>query len=89
MTSRTVLRTAQGDAAVYSPREAAALLPGRDEDELRWLRAEGLVREKTYPDGRTAEYVLWSEVHRALDASRPELPAQRGRVVVGLRRRSV
>lgn len=87
------MRVALGAAAVLSPREAAALLQGRDEDELRWLYAKGLVREKTYPTGETGEFVLWSEVLRALEADRPaiprpEIPKPRDRVA-GFRRRSV
>lgn len=87
MTSRTALRVALGSAAVLSPSEAASLLPGRDQDELRWLRAQGLVRERALPDGRLTEYVLWREVETALGTTRSPEPIPQA-TVVGLRRRS-
>jgi hypothetical protein len=87
VTSRTALRVALGSAAVLSPAEAAALLPGRDQDELRWLRAQGLVRERVLPDQRLTEYVLWREVEAALGATRSPEPTPQA-TVGGLRRRS-
>ena len=50
-------RLQQGPGAVFAPSHAAGLLPGRDRDNLAWLRREGLVRSL---DGRPV--VVWGEV---------------------------
>ena len=67
-------RLALGDAAILSLSAAAELLPIREADARRWLRARGLVRQM---DGR--DVVLWRDVTEAIRAGDPPAPAPRGR----------
>jgi hypothetical protein len=84
MSKSTDARLALGRDAVVAPTVAATWLPGARADELRWLRARGLVRSRQIPDedGRTItkEYVIWGEVLAELDGTRkPDPPARRPR----------
>ena len=52
-------RLIQGVGAVFSVRRAAELLPGRDDNNRRWLRAQkGLIRKAA----NGADVVVWGEV---------------------------
>ena len=53
-----------GEAAVLTPTKAAELLPVREADALRWLRARGLVRRVP----GLGEVVVWGDVVAAIRA---------------------
>lgn len=82
MARATAARLALGASAVVSPTVAADWLPRSRADELRWLRARGLVHKRLMhdEDGRLteSEYVIWGEVLAELNGTRkPETPASR------------
>ncbi len=81
MSRATDARLALGRDAVVAPTVAATWLPGARADELRWLRARGLVRSRQIPDEEghvvTKEYVIWGEVLAELDGTRKPEPVQR------------
>lgn len=90
MTSRTPTRAQLGQAAVFSPEEAATLLPWRDAVGRAWLRRKGLVREEMMEGGEVAEYVLWDEVLRTLRAEHGgERTARLPATLDGLKRRAL
>lgn len=51
------LRAALGESAVYTVREAARLLPGRESKNRAWIERQGIVTEV---DGRAL--VIWGDV---------------------------
>lgn len=53
-----------GNAAVLTIRTAARLIPLRDSDARKWLRASGLIRSL---DGR--ELIVWGDVVALLTAT--------------------
>lgn len=60
-------RLALGAAAVLSPTQAAELLPGRESENMRWLRDQGLVRTRPgLPD-----VVILDDVLEALRSGEP------------------
>ncbi len=60
-------RLRQGEAAVLSVTEAARLIPGREADVRKWLRAQGLVR---YLMGKPV--VIWGDILDTLKADEPK-----------------
>lgn len=74
---REAARLLLGMASVLSPRRAAELLPWRDSEARRWLRAQGLILTV---GGR--ELVIWGDVLEALrrEADGPEDPPPTPRV---------
>lgn len=61
MLAVTRARHEQGEAAIYSLREAARLLPGREAVNRRWLIDQGLVSEL---DGK--RLVVWADVQERI-----------------------
>ena len=70
-----------GEAAVFTARQAAELLPLSDDRCLDWLRRRGLVR---CLDGR--QVVIWGDFLEALRTPDPDTPPATPRPLSNLRR---
>jgi hypothetical protein len=62
--SAAARRRELGRWAILSPTEAASLLPGRESDNLKWLREQHLIRVRP---GTDREEVRWGEVYDRYD----------------------